>query len=131
MIWCWKRSHSVTSDSNLAKKRRKISEKIACFIGLCLVEFIISQIPLTIVLGLSGFESTVKSFKLQSTTAFISYCCWYTDCILNPLWVSLISLKKRRKMTATTTASTTTGYQSPILDHCTSELYSPSMENTV
>ena len=127
MIWCWKRQHVTTNNSFLAERKRKVSERIALFIGLCLVEFIISQIPLTIVMALSGFESTVKNFKLQSTTAFISYCCWYTDCILNPLWVSLISLKKRRKMTTT---STTTGCHSPILDHCTSDLNSQSVEKS-
>ena len=67
---------------------------MAILIAFCILEFILSQIPIAIVLAITGVELATGNFQLQSTSAFFGYCCWYLDCILNPLWISLISFKK-------------------------------------
>ena len=69
--------------------------KVALFIAICIIEFILSQIPITITLGISAYELGTRHFKLQSTLSFIGYCCWYLDCVLTPFWVSWISLRNK------------------------------------
>ena len=81
--------------SSISDKLRQQNFQISILMALCLVEFILFQIPLSVIVGLSEIELKTKQFKLQSTLVFISFAFLYLDCFANPLWISYVSLRKK------------------------------------
>ena len=64
---------------------------------LCMMEFVVLQWPLTFTLIWSIIENNNNDFKLQSSAVYVSYLAIAFDSMINPLWLSFASFKRKQK----------------------------------
>ena len=91
-LWYHIRKRKSTHSSMEGKYRKQIF--FARLMIICLVEFVVFQIPLDLVLLLARIQDGRRIRTIQTSAYFLSYIIIYTDNIINPLWFSFARLQR-------------------------------------
>ena len=107
------------SNNSAFEKRYKKHVFFSRLMIICLVEFVLSQIPFDFVLFIARIQDARQHRTLNASAYFIGYVFVCIDNIINPLWFSFASFKKRREKI---------GVLSPLILRPSSQ-FSPSNES--
>ena len=94
-LWIHIRRHKTASHSSLERNSQK-HVFFAWLMVICLLEFVIFQLPFDLVLMMARFQNENGQLTLQTSAYFISYVFIYTDNIINPLWFSFASFRRSK-----------------------------------
>ena len=85
------------SNNSAFEKRYKKHVFFSRLMIICLVEFVLSQIPFDFVLFFARIQDGRRFRTLQTSAYYLGYTIASIDNIINPLWFSFASFKKRRE----------------------------------
>ena len=97
----WIKLKRLTNNGKTMQRYRELHLFFAKLMAICILEFILSQMPLTFILALSTVKSNPNIYKIQSTAFYFAYLTITLDAMINPLWLSFISFRRQTKIKQT------------------------------
>ena len=91
----WKYNRRLFVQTETCKRAYQTNAFFARLMIASVVEFVICQLPFDIAMFIAFLlRQRNGDLHLNSTSIFVSFIFAFTDCVINPLWFSFISLKK-------------------------------------
>ena len=93
----WRYSTRLKARTVTFKRAYQTNAFFARLMIASVAEFVICQLPFGISLSVAAMlKMRGGDLHLNSTAAFVSFIFAFTDCIINPLWFSFITMKKAK-----------------------------------